>query len=209
MKEIRFLFKKDSVLLVGATFLSCCTLLAGCALARRSTAALEQSADGSPTPKPLTPLNGETSIAPCPLETGWNGSACVEKICPRGLRFRTGSGCVHPDGMPCFGGCGPESEVGAQEHDQAPDAGSFPYSAASDAFAKIDISSCSQDAGPRGVGHMTVTFTPTGEVQRVRVDRQPFAGTPVGACVALKFRSVRVPAFEGPSVEVSGAFSLR
>jgi hypothetical protein len=43
-------------------------------------------------------------------------------------------------------------------------------------------------------------------VQSAVVDQPPFAGTPVGGCVAGKFRSARIPAFAWAAVGVGKSF---
>ena len=56
---------------------------------------------------------------------------------------------------------------------------------------------------------MTLTFAADGSVQRANVDQPPFAGTSVGACVAEKYRVIRIPAFEGAPVLVGKSFVIR
>jgi hypothetical protein len=55
---------------------------------------------------------------------------------------------------------------------------------------------------------VTVTFAPSGNVTSAVVDSAPFAGTPVGGCIAGKFRAAHVPAFSGGNVTVGKSFSL-
>jgi predicted Zn finger-like uncharacterized protein len=59
-----------------------------------------------------------------------------------------------------------------------------------------------------GTGHVVVTFSPTGSVQSAVVDGPPFEGTPAGACVASRFRAVRVPAFSGSPFKVRKSFTI-
>jgi predicted Zn finger-like uncharacterized protein len=59
-----------------------------------------------------------------------------------------------------------------------------------------------------GTGHVLVTFSPTGSVQSAVVDGPPFEGTPAGACVASRFRAVRVPAFSGSPFKVRKSFTI-
>lgn len=59
---------------------------------------------------------------------------------------------------------------------------------------------CSATSGPSGSGTADVTFEKDGHVSSVALS-EPFAGTPVGECVASKFRRVTIPAFaNGPRV---------
>jgi predicted Zn finger-like uncharacterized protein len=89
-----------------------------------------------------------------------------------------------------------------------PAAGPFDRGAAAAALGGVNVASCKKPDGPTGTGHVTVTFAPGGNVTSAVVDSAPFAGTPVGGCVAGKFRSARVPAFSGGNVTVGKSFSL-
>jgi hypothetical protein len=83
--------------------------------------------------------------------------------------------------------------------------GSYPRS-----LPPVPTQSCKVQGGPTGAGHVTVTFAPSGEVIAVVVDRPPFAGTPVGECVAALFRTVRLPPFSdaGGSIKVGKSFVI-
>lgn len=70
------------------------------------------------------------------------------------------------------------------------------------------VGSCRRPSGPSGDGHVTVTFRNDGAVDHVEVDRPPYQGTPVGACVASKFKLARVPAFGGAPITVGKSFSI-
>lgn len=74
--------------------------------------------------------------------------------------------------------------------------------------AKIRVQSCSQPDGPSGEGSVTVTFEPSGRA-RVELDGFPYAGTPVGECVADVFRSARVPPFDWEPLTLTTRFSLQ
>jgi hypothetical protein len=67
---------------------------------------------------------------------------------------------------------------------------------------------CKKPDGPTGSGRVKVTFAPSGNVTSAVVDGPPFAGTPVGGCVASAFRSARVPPFSGAPVTVSKSFNI-
>lgn len=79
---------------------------------------------------------------------------------------------------------------------------------ASAALSGVNISSCKKPDGPTGNGHVVVTFDPSGSVQTAVVDDGPFPGTPVGGCIAGKFRGAHVSAFSGSPVKVGKSFSL-
>jgi len=84
--------------------------------------------------------------------------------------------------------------------------GPFDRVAASNALS-IPVGSCKRADGPRGPGHVKVTFKPNGTVSAVDVD-SPYAGTSVGACVAEKYRAVTVPAFTGGALSVGKTFAI-
>jgi len=68
-------------------------------------------------------------------------------------------------------------------------------------------SACKRPDGPTGAGTATVTFSPDGPVKSVSVSA-PFAGTPVGQCVANAFRGAHVPPFSGSSLTLPKSFSI-
>jgi predicted Zn finger-like uncharacterized protein len=67
---------------------------------------------------------------------------------------------------------------------------------------------CKKAGGPTGIGKVQVTFAPSGKVTSATVMGPPFAGTPVGGCVAGAFRRAHVPAFAGSAVTVSKSFAI-
>jgi hypothetical protein len=67
---------------------------------------------------------------------------------------------------------------------------------------------CKKPSGPTGTGKVIVVFAPSGAAQSASVTGPPFEGTPTGACVAARFRGVRVPAFSGSAFSVSKSFSI-
>ena len=92
----------------------------------------------------------------------------------------------------------------------APAAGgaSFDKGAAAGALGKVDVQGCKKPDGPTGAGHVTVTFGPDGSVQTAVVDQGPYPGTPVGGCVAGRFKGAHVPAFSGAPVRVGKSFII-
>lgn len=68
--------------------------------------------------------------------------------------------------------------------------------------------SCKKAGGPTGTGKVQVTFAPSGRVTSATVQGPPFAGTPVGGCVAGIFRKAKVPPFAGNPVTVSKSFVI-
>ena len=83
--------------------------------------------------------------------------------------------------------------------------GPFDRGAAAQALSEIDPSVCTTPNGPRGRGHIQITFHPSGNVQSLRLD-QPFMGTSSGACVASLYQTVTIPWFSGGPVTVGKSF---
>lgn len=84
----------------------------------------------------------------------------------------------------------------------------FDRGAASAALGGINVQGCKKADGPTGSGHVKVTFDPSGSVSSAVVDSGPFPGTPVGGCIAGKFRGAHIPAFSGGPVSVGKSFSI-
>ena len=84
----------------------------------------------------------------------------------------------------------------------------FDRGAAAATLGGVNYQSCKKSDGPTGGGHIQITFGPNGSVQSANVDQPPFAGTPVGGCIAGKFRSAHVPAFAGSPVKVGKSFTI-
>jgi predicted Zn finger-like uncharacterized protein len=61
---------------------------------------------------------------------------------------------------------------------------------------------CKQPDGPQGNASVSITFAPSGRVTVAMVNGPPFAGTPVGGCIAATFRRASVPPFSGSNVTV-------
>ncbi|MBS2017296.1 MAG: zinc-ribbon domain-containing protein [Deltaproteobacteria bacterium] len=84
----------------------------------------------------------------------------------------------------------------------------FDRGAAAASLGAINVQSCKKPDGPTGTGHVKVTFAPNGSVSSAVVDGGPFPGTPVGGCIAGKFRSAHVPPFSGAPVGVGKSFTI-
>jgi len=61
---------------------------------------------------------------------------------------------------------------------------------------------CKKPDGPQGNASVSITFAPSGRVTVATVNGPPFAGTPVGGCIAATFRGASVPPFSGSNVTV-------
>jgi serine/threonine protein kinase len=66
---------------------------------------------------------------------------------------------------------------------------------------------CRKPSGPSGSGRATITFGNDGAARGVVISA-PFAGTPVGSCVAAAFRGIHVPPFTGSPVTLPWSFRI-
>jgi predicted Zn finger-like uncharacterized protein len=105
-----------------------------------------------------------------------------------------------------------EPKAPKQSAETMPTEGSAPFSVSAAQVAltqaATNAGSCAKPAGPTGSGKVQVTFATSGRVTTATVMGPPFAGTPVGGCVAGVFRKAHVPAFAGNPVTVSKSFSI-
>lgn len=83
----------------------------------------------------------------------------------------------------------------------------FDRGAAASALGAVSVQSCKRPDGPTGSGHVKVTFAPDGSASAATVNG-PFAGTDVGTCIEAKYRSARVPAFNGTPTNVGKSFTI-
>jgi hypothetical protein len=84
----------------------------------------------------------------------------------------------------------------------------FDRGAAQGALGGVNVQSCKKPDGPTGSGHVKITFGPDGSVSSAVVDSGPYPGTPVGGCIAGKFRGAHVPPFSGGPVSVGKSFTI-
>ena len=82
----------------------------------------------------------------------------------------------------------------------------FDKSAAVTAIAEVNLQKCKATNTARGEGHVMITFSTTGAVQDVKIDKGPWLGTPVAKCMAKEFKKAKVPAFKGDTVTVGKTF---
>jgi predicted Zn finger-like uncharacterized protein len=115
-----------------------------------------------------------------------------------------------------------ESSPGASEtttskepkkEEAAPAAGTAPFSVSAAQVAltqaATNAAGCKKPDGPTGSGKVQVTFATSGRVTSANVAGPPFAGTPVGGCVAGMFRRAKVPPYAGNPVTVSKSFAIK
>jgi predicted Zn finger-like uncharacterized protein len=88
--------------------------------------------------------------------------------------------------------------------------GDFDRAAALSALsaAATAAQSCRKADGPTGSGRIAVTFANSGQATTANVEGPPFAGTPVGGCVAARFRGTHVPPFGGAPITVHKTFNI-
>jgi predicted Zn finger-like uncharacterized protein len=84
----------------------------------------------------------------------------------------------------------------------------FNRGAASAALSGVNVQACKKPGGPTGSGRVKVTFAPSGSVSAAVIEGPPFAGTPVGGCIAGKFRGANIPAFSGGPVSANKTFTI-
>ncbi len=117
-----------------------------------------------------------------------------------------------PDGPKDFGSALKEAAGHKDEAPAAPAGGGstapFDRGAAQGALGGVNVQSCKKPDGPTGSGHVKITFAPNGSVSMAVVDSGPFPGTPVGGCIAGKFRAAHVPPFSGGPVSVGKGFTI-
>ena len=69
-----------------------------------------------------------------------------------------------------------------------------------------DLPTCAQPGGPHGPGSIRARFDTDGTVLHVTLS-PPYAGTPVGNCIAQRFQNVTVSPFVAPSVAFNYVFT--
>lgn len=70
------------------------------------------------------------------------------------------------------------------------------------------LASCKKPDGPTGPGRARVTFVGDGSVMSSVIVGPPYEGTPVGDCVATRFKFAKVPKFEGNPGVVDYNFNI-
>ncbi len=88
-------------------------------------------------------------------------------------------------------------------------AASFDREAASSALVAIadgSLQKCKATNAPKGDGHLTITFAPSGQATGAVVDKGPWVGTPVAKCMQREFARATVPPFSGDPVKVGKSF---
>lgn len=84
----------------------------------------------------------------------------------------------------------------------------FDKDAAANALRQVDLVKCKIAGGPRGEGHVTITFASEGAATDVTVDRGPYVKSPVERCIVGQYKTAKVPAFKGEPVKVGKTFRI-
>lgn len=84
----------------------------------------------------------------------------------------------------------------------------FDKEAAGTALRAVDLVKCKIAGGPRGEGHVVVTFGADGAASDALVDGGPYVKSPVERCIAGQFKTAKVPAFKGEPVKVGKKFRI-
>ena len=84
----------------------------------------------------------------------------------------------------------------------------FDKDAAANALRNVDLVKCKISGGPRGEGHVVVTFSTDGTTSDVQVDRGPFVKSPVERCIVSQYKVAHIPAFVGDPVKVGKTFRI-
>jgi len=91
---------------------------------------------------------------------------------------------------------------------KAPAGPVFDRDAAAKVLGSVELIKCKAPGGPRGAGHVLLTFATDGSVADVKVDRAPYEGSPVARCITAQYKLAKVPAFTGAPVVVGKNFSI-
>ncbi|MFO0662767.1 MAG: hypothetical protein U0174_02390 [Polyangiaceae bacterium] len=89
------------------------------------------------------------------------------------------------------------------------DASLFDKGAASKALSSVNLGHCKVPNGPKGPGHVKITFEGSGAVQSAVVDQGPYLQSPpVSKCIAGEYKKIKVPSFSGAPITVGKSFTI-
>ncbi len=100
------------------------------------------------------------------------------------------------------------SPADAKPNAKSDDGGQFDRDAAANALKSIELVKCKVSGGPRGEGHVSVTFALDGSANAVVVDKGTFMRSPVERCIVAQYKRAKVPAFRGTPVTVGKTFRI-
>lgn len=90
-----------------------------------------------------------------------------------------------------------------------PNEPAFDYAAARSALAAANLGACRAAGTPRGYGHASVTFSPSGNVIRIVVDAPGGLSPDAVACIGRELGTATVPPFAGRDVTVGTGWVIR
>jgi predicted Zn finger-like uncharacterized protein len=183
------------------------------ALAAALAAAQEAKAAPEPTAAPEAASGAPTALAPGqaapkPEAAEKKTVAAAAKVVDKGEKPAAPP--PGPPGAAALGIPPPAPAPKAPEPAPAGGGGDFDRAAALSALsaAATAAQSCKKSDGPTGSGRIAVTFANNGQATTANVEGPPFSGTPVGGCVAARFRGTHVPPFGGAPVTVHKTFNI-
>jgi hypothetical protein len=143
--------------------------------------------------QPATSALGATARSAAPSSAPQAASAAAESTPSESDAPAEPAGAAAEDGAPALVGAGFDRAAAAAALNEAT------------ALA----ATCRGAEDPTGIAKVVVSFAPSGRATRALVSGPPFAGTPVGGCIASKFRAAQVPAFDGELVTVTKTVVVR
>ena len=85
----------------------------------------------------------------------------------------------------------------------------FDKGAASKALSGVNLGHCKVPNGPKGPGHVKITFEVNGAVQSAVVDQGAYLKSPpVSKCIVGEYRKIKIPSYAGSPVTVGKSFTI-
>lgn len=85
----------------------------------------------------------------------------------------------------------------------------FDRDAAARALSGVSLGRCKVPNGPKGPGHVKVTFGINGAVQTATVDQGAYTKSPpVAKCIAGEYQKIKIPAYAGSPITVGKSFVI-
>jgi hypothetical protein len=177
------------------------------------TAPAGSGADNTPAPPGTGNATGKPATTAVAAAKPGGGGAVVAAAAPKDTGAVAAATPAKPAEAPKDFGSALAAAAGKPKEEAPKDTGGgssapFDRGAAQGALGGVNVQSCKKPDGPTGSGHVKITFAPNGSVSSAVVDGGPFPGTPVGGCIAGKFRGAHVPAFSGGPVSVGKSFTI-
>jgi hypothetical protein len=182
--------------------------LAPTAVASTSAPTAAESTDAQAAARPAAPVRAETAAADPADEprAPSDGPAPAEAPAPASLAeaMAAAVGKPAPAALP-----GADATNTAEAPASEP---AFDTAAARSSMRAIAGSLGACKSSPEeegGSGSVRITFGPSGAAMQAVVEGGGLTGTPLGSCIASRFRGARVPPFAGSPVTVRQSFTVR